>query len=32
MYPNKNFNTMSEDQLIELMADMYEDPKMIRKL
>ena len=31
MYPNKNFNTMSEDQLIELMADMYEDPKMIRK-
>ena len=31
MYPNKNFNSMSEDEMMELMGEMYADPKMIKK-
>ena len=31
MYPNENFENMSEDELMQLMIEMYENPKMIRK-
>ena len=31
MYSNKNFNTMSEDELMDLMMEFIESPKMIKK-
>ena len=31
MYPNKNFNNMSEDELMQLMGEMSENPQMVRK-
>ena len=31
MYPNKNFNNISEDEMMQIMGQMAEDPKMIRK-
>ena len=31
MYPNKNFDNINEDELMQLMAEMSENPKMVRK-
>jgi hypothetical protein len=31
MYPNKNFDNMSEDELMQLIGEISENPKMIRK-
>ncbi len=31
MYPNKNFDNINEDELMQLMAEMSENPEMVRK-
>jgi hypothetical protein len=31
MYPNKNFESMNEDEFIQLIGQIFENPKMVRK-